>query len=149
MSQGRPGGLVALAVFNFLVGGYNALRALGLAALLSFGDRILEEASPEEREVLAMFLERQGTILSLCLLYVVQAGLLVAAGIGYLKLRRFLGRGLGNAYGVLGLGAAIVIALALPTEAGGGFSIGTMIELVYPLVTLLLLNLVFREDLVR
>lgn len=149
MSQGRPGGLVALAVFNFLVGGYNALRALGLGALLAFGDRILEEASPEEREVLALFLERQGTILSLFLLYAVQAGLLIAAGIGYLKLRRFLGRGLGNAYGVLGLGAAIVIGMALPAEAGGGFSIGTLIELVYPLVTLLLLNLVFREDLVR
>jgi hypothetical protein len=37
----------------------------------------------------------------------------------------------------------------LSTELGGGFSIGTIVGLIYPVLTLVLLNGTFKHDLVR
>ena len=44
--------------------------------------------------------------------------------------------------------AGVLGAMITPSELGGGFSIGTIIGLVYPVLTLYFLNLTFKDDLV-
>ena len=67
--------------------------------------------------------------------------LLISSGVGYLKQRKFLGRSLGNAYAVCSLaGTAINLAVI-----HGGFGIGTIIGLIWPVLTLILVNTTFKE----
>jgi len=75
--------------------------------------------------------------------------LLIASGVGYLKQKRFLGRTLGSVYAGLSILASIVSSAMLSTELGGGFSILTIVGLIYPVLTLVLLNGTFKHDLVR
>ena len=44
-SGNRPGGLTALAVINFVLGGLSLLGSLGTMALIPFLGRIAEQAS--------------------------------------------------------------------------------------------------------
>lgn len=155
MSEGkRPGGLTALAVINFVFGGINALGALGMAAMLALintavgaageaGDESMSEAAKAWEEV------GMGLFYFLFLLMAVTAFLLIASGVGYLKQKKVLGRGLGNAYAILQIVYAIVWGMMVTTEAGGGFSIMTIVGLVYPLLTLALLNTTFKHDFTR
>ena len=71
--------------------------------------------------------------------------LLLASGVGYLGQKRFAGRTLGNVYAVLAV-ADTVIGL---TVVKSGFGITTVIGLIYPLLTLALLNTTFKDDLVN
>ena len=79
---------------------------------------------------------------------IVRAVLLTVSGFGYHRLKRFLGRRLGNIGAVVGL-IYVVAAIYLPPVLGGGFSMAFIIGLVYPLFTLLLLNTIFKEDFVN
>ena len=79
----------------------------------------------------------------------VSAFLLIASGVGYLQQKRTLGRTLGSVYAVLSIGSSLVSAALMPEELGGGANIGTMVGLVYPVLTLVLLNTTFKHDLVR
>jgi hypothetical protein len=87
--------------------------------------------------------------ISLVAVALVCGGLLIASGVGYLKLKKFLGRTLGNSFAVIRIAYGIAVALYLPVEIGGGFGIGAIIGFVYPVLTLLLLNTVFKEDFVN
>ncbi|HZS42499.1 MAG TPA: hypothetical protein VFF06_36965 [Polyangia bacterium] len=71
--------------------------------------------------------------------------LLIVSGIGYIGQKRMLGRTLGTVYGVISL-ANTVIGIAL-LHSGFGFS--TIIGLVYPLLTLYLVNVVYKDNLVN
>lgn len=73
--------------------------------------------------------------------------LLLISGIGYLKQKKFLGRILGNAYAVVGIIGGMVSGVMLPPELEGGFTIGRIIDLIYPVLTLILLNTTFKDDL--
>jgi hypothetical protein len=73
--------------------------------------------------------------------------LLLLSGIGYLKQKKVMGRMLGNIYGVLSIFGGIVSGLMFRTELGGGFNIGTIIGLIYPILTLILINTTFKDDL--
>jgi hypothetical protein len=73
--------------------------------------------------------------------------LLFLSGIGYLKQKKVLGWMMGNAYAILSIVSSIISALTFPAEIGGGFNIGIIIGLIYPIVTLALLNTTFKEDL--
>jgi hypothetical protein len=90
-----------------------------------------------------------GLFYFILLLLAVQAFLLIASGVGYLKQKKVLGRGLGNAYAILAIVSSVVSGLVVSAEAGGGFNIGTIIGLVYPVLTLALLNTTFKEDFTR
>ena len=57
--------------------------------------------------------------------------------------------GLGNAYAILAIVSSVVSGLVVSAEAGGGFNIGTIVGLVYPVLTLALLNTTFKEDFIR
>ncbi|MBM4027654.1 MAG: hypothetical protein FJ280_19975 [Planctomycetes bacterium] len=150
MNEGkRPGGLTALAVINFILVGLSVMSLVGMAALFSFADRIpTDEMAEAERAQFEAF-QNMGTpmlvfILALTLL---SAVLLLLSGIGYLKQKRILGRMVGNIYGITAIISSIVSGLWFAPELGGGFNIGTIIGLIYPIVTLVLINTTFKDDL--
>lgn len=132
----RPGGLTALAVLNFVFAGLGLLALLALFALVKGTQAIAEGAA--KVHVAA------GTVYFLILLGVVREAIMIGAGVGYLGQKRY-GRTLGNIYGVLAL-ADTAIGLAM-VHTGAG--IGTIIGLVYPVLTLFLINSTFKDDLVN
>jgi hypothetical protein len=72
----------------------------------------------------------------------VSAALLIVSGIGYIGLKKFLGRTIGNAYVAISL-VSTCAEFAISRDT---FSIGTLVFMVYPLITVGLINLTFRED---
>ena len=137
MSDGRrPGGLTALAVINFIVASFLALLWLVLAGVgVGLGTKGNEELGRlAEPSLFWPWVAWFG-------LYVV---LMALAGVGYLGQKRVLGRGCGTAYAFLSIGHS-VFGLSF---SDAGFDIGTLIGLVYPVLTLILINTVFRDDLV-
>jgi hypothetical protein len=152
-SDKRPGGLTALAVINFILGGLSLLGALALAAFLPLMQMAMEQAGdqmpPEQLAQIEAMNDIGGPLFILLgVISLVTAVLLIASGVGYLKLKKFLGRTLGNAYGVLGVVSSIASALLMPVELGGGFNIMAIVGLIYPVLTLILLNTTFKEDFV-
>ena len=140
MTQGkRPGGLTALAVINFILGGMGVLSVFGLIAMMLMNIPMQDEESERFLAELKAW--------PLAWVYVGVAALttvlLIVSAVGYLKQRRFMGRTLGNVYAVLGLVSATLFVTAFP------FRIQSVIEFVYPLLTLFLLNLTFRDDFVH
>ncbi len=75
------------------------------------------------------------------ILALVTAGLLIVAGVGYLKQSKKTGWMFGNVYGI----ASIVITL-LQGAMIFGFGIGTVFWLAYPIITLALLNTSFKNS---
>ncbi len=133
----RPGGLTALAVLNFVFGGLGAIGYLGMLALLEAADNVSKGAVKE--------LPGAGSVYLVLIVGVVCVALMIASGVGYLGQKKFLGRKLGNTYAGLSL-LNTVLALALLDT---GFGIGTIIGLIYPVLTLALLNTTFKDDFVN
>jgi hypothetical protein len=139
----RPGGLTALAVINFIFGGFGVLgvlvmlAAVGLLAVATVHDQH-GQAQPVKHLL-------EGGMLILTAVMAVNIFLLIGSGVGYLQQKRILGRYVGNTYAVLSLGATLA-GLTLMHQT---FGISSMIGMVYPLLTLYLLNVVFRDDLVN
>jgi drug/metabolite transporter (DMT)-like permease len=137
----RPGGLTALAIFNFVFGGLAAIGGLiNLATLGTFYDRLAADAAKHGQEF-----PSKGLLYALAALTCVRAGCLITSGIGYIGMRRFLGWVIGNAYAVLALGSVIFEI----TQAPQGLSVFNLVEFAYPLITLFLLDVIFRKDFTR
>jgi hypothetical protein len=150
MSEGkRPGGLTALAVINFVFAGWGLIGLLGLAAMFAFVGMIPTDQMDETQKAQIEAFQDMGlgVFIFIFALSIVSGVLLLLSGIGYLKQKKLLGWGLGNAYGVISIVSSIVSAFMFPTEIGGGFNIGIIIGLIYPIVTLVLLNTTFKDDL--
>jgi hypothetical protein len=151
----RPGGLTALAIINFVFGGFRFLSVLGLFGLIVLFSRNAPPAGgnmpPAQAERMEALREAgAGLFFTLGALSVVTAVLLIVSGIGYLKLRKGLGRMVGNAYGVVGIFSTLATMFWLPAVLGGGrFGIGTIIGLIYPVLTLVLINTAFKDDFVN
>ena len=140
MSSGqRPGGLTALGVINLIFGGFNALGILAMAALLT----VIDTAT--EGEITEAMQEQPGAELIWVniALGIILTVLLILSGIGYLGQKKVLGRYMGNAYGILGL---IGVALQLTVQS---FGIGSIVGMVYPVLTLIFINTTFKDDLVH
>jgi small-conductance mechanosensitive channel len=133
----RPGGLTALAVLNFVFGGLAIIAIFALLALFSVADAVAKEVASD--------VPNKGALSFIVLLSVASAGLLIASGVGYLGQKRFLGRTLGNAYAAVSIGSTGLALVLLPV----GFGISDLIGLIYPVLTLILLNTTFKEDLVN
>ena len=133
MSQSqRPGGLTALAVINFVLGGFGSLGIIVSVLFYSFSDELFDAATGAElssAEVMIQF------ILSL-----VTAVLLIASGVGYLGQRKMLGFILGNLYGVVGLASSVIGIMLYEFETIN------LLGFIYPIMTLLLLQIVFKDD---
>lgn len=151
----RPGGLTALAVVNFVFAGLSAISVLGLIAVLVLmqnGGLTQGSASltPEQQGQLDALRDMgQGMFLFLAVCAALTVVLLIVSGIGYLKLKRFLGRTLGNATALLSIAASLATAMMMAPQLGGGFNLGTVIGLIYPVLTLFFLNVTFKEDFVN
>lgn len=154
-SDKRPGGLTALAVINFIWGGFTALSAIALAVLIPFLGAVMDEAAtqmtPEQLAQMEAVRDMGAPLLVLLLiLSACSATLLIASGVGYLKLKKFLGRTLGNIWAMLSVVSSIATMMLRPESLGGGeFNIGVIIGLIYPVLTLILLNTTFKEDFVN
>lgn len=132
----RPGGLTALAVLNFVFGGLGVLGLLALWALISMADAITAgEASASSGA---------GVLYGALALGTLSVALLITSAVGYLGQKKFLGRSMGTAYAVVA-----VLGSVLNLATGQPFGIGTVIGLVYPVLTLILLNTTFKDDLVN
>jgi len=145
----RPGGLTALAVINFVFSGWGFLSLLGLAAFFAFIGVIPTEELQEPQRTQFEAFKNMGVPLFVFIfaLTLISSVLLLLSGIGYLKQKKFLGRTLGNIYAVIAIVSSVVSGMMFPSELGGGFNIGSIIGLIYPVVTLILLNTTFRDDL--
>jgi hypothetical protein len=139
MSEGkRPGGLTALAVLNFVFGGLGAIGLLFLFSLLGAADKATGGESTR-----AMTHAGSGMVWFSLLLSMATVALLIVSGVGYLGQKRMLGRTMGNTYAIVSLvSTAIGISVA-------GFTFMTLIGVVYPVLTLALLNTTFKGDLVN
>jgi len=148
MSEGkRPGGLTALAVINFVFFGLGLIGLLGMAASYA-GWFPIDKMTEEQKATMEAIQNIPLPMFIFILVFsIVTNVLLLLSGIGYLKQKKFLGRMLGSVYAVLGIVSTIITAVTFPTEAYGGFHIMTMIDLIYPVLTLVLLNTTFKEDL--
>ena len=186
MTEGkRPGGLTALAVFNFIGCGLDILGILAILGTVLFSGVLIEtmdEAEAREKKKSASAQEEPGEeeapresrkktdeerqreqarkVLTAWgeLGYGVLAGwvaamaaltvLLLVSGIGYLKQKKFLGRKLGNTYAVLSIATTVLELAILPDVITGGQTIMVVVALLYPILTLFLLNTTFKEDFV-
>jgi hypothetical protein len=150
MDEGkRPGGLTALAVINFVFSGWGLLGILIMAAMFAFIGMIPTDEMQEEQRAQIEAFQNMGlpVFVFIFALSIVTNVLLLVAGIGYLKQRKVMGRMVGNTYAVVSIVSSIVAGIMFASELGGGFNIGTMIGLIYPIVTLVLLNTTFKDDL--
>ncbi len=145
MAEGkRPGGLTALAVLNFVFGGIGAIIMLGLFAAISMLSAASDAVEAESgTNPWAEAGASAGMLWLVLLLSLAAVVLMIVSGVGYLGQKRFLGRTMGNAYAVTSL-ANTAIGLTIT-----GFGFGTLIGLVYPILTLALINGTFKDDLVN
>ena len=86
----RPGGLTALAVLNFVFGGFGVLAVLGAAALLGAANELTEGAVADGMGM--------GIGMFQFLLMALSAALLIVSGVGYIGQKRVMGRMMGNFY---------------------------------------------------
>jgi hypothetical protein len=136
----RHGGLTALAVLNFVFGGIGAIFTL-----LAFGGLALIREGIKAAEQSGVKYEGQSMTIAyvMILLGGLSALLLITSGVGYIKQKRFLGRTLGSLYAVVSLTSTVVGVATV------GIGIGGILFAIYPLVTLLLINTSFKNDLVN
>ena len=138
-AEQRPGGLTALAVLNFVFGGLGAIGMMAILAVITAADEathgdVFRQSTSHPGAGLAWtnLLLALGTVI-----------LLIVSGVGYLGQKRFLGRTMGNAYAICSLAQSAVGFMV------GGFGIMGVIFLVYPVLTLALINGTFKGDLVN
>jgi hypothetical protein len=148
--QDRPGGLTALAVINFI---FAAISALGI--LMTFISRSLISSMPmdqmSEAQIaqLTVVQNMSGTTLAIiACVSTISFLLLLFSGIGYLKQKKVMGRVLGSSYGVLSIIYSIISTMIFSGAFGKSFGIMAIIGLIYPVLTLILLNTVYKDDLI-
>jgi hypothetical protein len=150
MNEGkRPGGLTALAVINFIFSGWGLIGVLGLAVFFALIGKIPTEEMEEAQRTQIEAFQEMGlpVFIFIFALTIISSVLLLLSGIGYLKQKKFLGRTMGNTYAVVAIVSSVVSGIMFAPKLGGGFNIGTIIGLIYPIITLVLLNTTFKEDL--
>jgi len=150
MNEGkRPGGLTALAVINFVFSGWGLIGLLGLAAFFAFVGKIPTDEMDEAQKAQIEAFQNMGVsvFVFIFVLSIISSVLLLLSGIGYLKQKKILGRMMGNTYAVVAIVSSVISGMMFAPELGGGFNIGHLIGLIYPIITLILLNTTFRDDL--
>lgn len=139
MSKGkRPGGLTALAVINFVFGGFGCLVISGLVALMDAANTITEGAAGTE-----VASASSGMFNVYIILTVATVALLIISGVGYLGLKKTLGFKMGNLYAIASILSSVLGIVLL------GFATSSLIGFIYPALTLVLLNTTFKKDFVN
>lgn len=143
----RPGGLTALAVLHFVFGGKRIADTIGFVAMRNLRDQMDDKRQRELADALAAVDATAFTTLSV--LAVLTGLTMIAAGIGCLKVRARQGRGLGTTAALATIGVTIAYAMLLRGTQAGDFTLLTIVQLLFPLLTLFLLNVTFKDEFVR
>jgi hypothetical protein len=145
----RPGGLTALAVINFVFAGWGMIGLLFLAGFFAIIGMIPTDQMDDTQRMQIEAFQNMGLpiFIFIFILSLVSNVLLLLSGIGYLKQKKVMGWGLGNAYGIISIISSVASAFLFPREIGGGFNIMAIVGLIYPALTLILLNTTFKDDL--
>lgn len=150
----RPGGLTALAVLNFVFGGLSIIYTL-VAGLVVVTAHTVVNTSMEAAERMGAKGEdlhnasssAKGSVglgyayVALC---IVGAALLIVAGVGYLKQKRMMGRTLGSVYALVSLASTLMAMVSFGANTGI-----SLVFFVYPILTLIMVNTTFKDDLVN
>jgi len=144
----RPSGLTALAVIQFIFCPLEGIGCIGLIAMRLIAGQTQAEAHPHPESAIFASIPWLN-IIALVIFGMLSALLLLLSGIGFLKRKRLLGRWVGNVYAVVAIGYAASSLVLLPKELTGGVTLDLIRSFFYPLFLALLLNFVFRKDLVR
>jgi hypothetical protein len=150
MSEGkRPGGLTVMAVLNFVFAGLGVIGLLGMIAVFAMLDKIPDNNMQEAQKAQIQAYREMGPAMRITSLALVAVSpiLLLLSGIGYLKQKKGLGRYGGTLYALVAIAESVIFGLLIKSGPEGGFSIGTLIGLIYPVLTLILVNTTFRDDL--
>jgi hypothetical protein len=147
--QKRPGGLTALAVINFILAAFSIMGVIGISLSMSLMGNMSTDGMPETAKArIAAFQNIDPSVFAIMIgMSIITVVLLVLSGIGFLQQKKVLGRITGNIYGFYGVIGVVISMLIFPKEIGGGFGISTIIGLVYPTLTLILLDTSFKNDL--
>ena len=145
----RPGGLTALAVINFVFSGWVLLGLISFAATFAFIGHIPTDNMNETQRTQIEAFQNMGTpaFIMIFVFSIISSVLLLLSGIGYIKQKKIMGRWLGNIYGIIAIINSVISGLMFSSGLGVGFTISSMIGLIYPLLTLILLNTTFKDDL--
>ena len=145
----RPGLLTALAVISFIVAFlYIVVNGLGFLSFVLIDYVPLESLS--EAQISGIEAMRQLSTGDLALRIgppLIAGILLLLAGIGYLKQKKILGWVMGNAYAAVIILHTVIPLILTPASRGGAFSL--TINLAYPVITLILINFVYKKNLVN
>ena len=153
----RPGGLTALAVFNlFLSLGYiGSIFSLLNPQEVQLEKEEYETPEGETKDITIRKMvdvevsdEDRGQLNLVAILSGVTGVLVLIAGIGYFRQSRRFGYLGGNAGAISGL-LATGMTVRLPDKLGGGVTLDIIHTVFYFVLTLVLLNTVFRRDFVK
>jgi len=137
-------------VINFVFGGFSVLGAAGEIMMLLNSRGYIElpaEMVAQNRQ--AVQLVGENGMLAQAIGTVLSSVLLLASGVGYLRQSRFWGRTLGNAYAAQSIAISIVAAWLIGEHTGRGIEFAVLVWIVYPVLTLILINGTFKEDFIR
>lgn len=137
----RPGGLTALAVVNFVLFGLTFFAVIGGLLMLSANpDQLDHDAYAQTR--LRLMQDNAAKVHVLLLVNGVVGVLLLISGLGYLRLKKVMGRWVGTLAGVLGIAAFGFELSFMP------LGLESLANVIYPLLSVVLINTTFRHDLV-
>ena len=125
----RPSGLTIMAILNFVFGGLGIIALFVLAVVQDQLNKLTGGQLLTWANYLMLFMRLVTVVLAIC------------SGVGYLGMKRLTGWVLGNAYASVAILNSILYAVLLEQ-----FGIMTFVWTVYPILTLIMLNLVFRQD---
>lgn len=147
----RPGVLTALAVINFIFAALSILGILGTLFTKNFVSNMpMDQLSESQAAQIVALQNMSGSVLAVIICTsIIFFLLLLLSGIGYLKMKRVLGRILGSVYGTAAVIYSILSTVVFTEEFGKSFGIMSIIGLIYPVLTLILINTVYKDDLVH
>ncbi len=146
----RPGILTVLAVINFIIAFlYILMCGLGILSFAVIDYIPLESLSEAQMAGIEALKELSTGEMAFRIGPSLVAGiLLLLAGVGYLKQKKVLGWVMGNAYAAVMILRTILSPIILPPALKGG-TVTVIISLIYPIITLILINFVYRKNLVN
>jgi len=146
----RPGGLTALAVINFILACLYIIMTGLTAVSFIFIDNI-PLGNMGEAEVARIDAIKQlstGESVFILAPSLIAGIILILAGIGYLKQKKVLGWLMGNIYAAIIILSTVLSPMILSPALRGG-TISLIIALAYPIITIALINFLYKKDLVN
>jgi hypothetical protein len=143
----RPGGLTFFAIINFILAFLSIAGAGLLFISIAFVGQIpMENMTEAQRASVETLKNMPASSLIFSISRSVIGGiLLLLAGIGYLKQNRVLGYIIGNVY----VAAMIIYTVLSPFILGAAVKkgiISSFVALLYPVITLIVLNFIYRKN---